>query len=301
MTCLPSSVDEGADRLDRLVRRCRGRGSARSSGMTGTGLKKCIPTNRSRRSRVDRLGEAVDRDRRGVRGEDRVGPARCSSSSRQSADLTATSSKTASMTRSASAHVVDVGGRLDPGERRVAVRRRSGGPWRPPDRGWPAIRSRPASARARSGSYRTTGLPIAAWTWAMPWPISPAPATKTRSIGSRHGVRWYAARPSPRRPDADGDGRYAASLQLGRAAGRRPCTGRGGGRRPRRAAAPWPCAVSGAPRAAARSRSADDRPDLGLGTGEARRRTTSAVRAGRPVPVQRGQQLRHARPRSRRS
>ena len=45
----------------------------------------------------------------------------------------------------------------------------------------PAIRSRPATARARSGSYRVTCLPTAACTWAIPWPISPAPATNTRS------------------------------------------------------------------------------------------------------------------------
>ena len=44
------------------------------------------------------------------------------------------------------------------------------------------MRSRPASARVASGSYRVTVLPMAAWTWAIPWPISPAPATKTRSM-----------------------------------------------------------------------------------------------------------------------
>ena len=43
------------------------------SGMTGTGLKKWIPTKRARRALADRRGEPVDRDRRGVRGEDRGG------------------------------------------------------------------------------------------------------------------------------------------------------------------------------------------------------------------------------------
>ena len=97
----------------------------------------------------------------------------------------------------------------------------------------PAIRSRPASARARSGSYRATCLPIAAWTWAMPWPMSPAPATKTRSMliaraprlaspaGDRRGRHGDEARPGasrsadarPRRPRREevaavpGDGR----------------------------------------------------------------------------------------------
>ena len=47
-----------------------------TSGMTGTGLKKCIPRNRSRARRTDRLGQAVDRDRARVRGEDRVRAAR---------------------------------------------------------------------------------------------------------------------------------------------------------------------------------------------------------------------------------
>ena len=43
------------------------------SGMTGTGLKKCMPTNRAPARRGDRLGQPVDRDRARVRGEDRAG------------------------------------------------------------------------------------------------------------------------------------------------------------------------------------------------------------------------------------
>ena len=41
----------------------------------------------------------------------------------------------------------------------------------------------------------------------------------------------------------------------------------------------------------------DDRPDLRLGTGQPRRRG-HALAPGRPVPIERGEQLRHARPRS---
>ena len=89
-----------------------------------------------------------------------------------------------------------VGGRLDPGQRRLALvgreRPLSTARWR-----LPRCARVPASARARSGSYSTTCLPMAAWTWAMPWPISPAPATKTRSIviagsvpGRPHHGRW---------------------------------------------------------------------------------------------------------------
>ena len=90
------------------------------SGMTGTGLKKCIPTNRSRR------GAATASARRWM-AIDEVFEAKIacagasSSSSRQSAVLTAMSSNTASMTRSALGHRGGVGGGLDPGERRVAL------------------------------------------------------------------------------------------------------------------------------------------------------------------------------------
>ena len=67
------------------------------------------------------------------------------------------------------------------------------------------MRSRPACARASSGSYRTTDFPIAAWTWAMPWPINPAPATKTRPMGCAM-ASMVRGRPSPMRPTPGGDG-----------------------------------------------------------------------------------------------
>ena len=91
------------------------------SGMTGTGLKKCIPTNRSRRSRATASASrwiAIDEV-----FEAKIAAAGASASrSRQSADLTARSSKTASMTRSAVGDAAEVGRWLDARQGGVAVR-----------------------------------------------------------------------------------------------------------------------------------------------------------------------------------
>ena len=64
---------ERADGVGRRVASSRSRGSSSTSGMTGTGLKKCIPTNRARRASPTAAAQAVDRDRARVRGEDRAG------------------------------------------------------------------------------------------------------------------------------------------------------------------------------------------------------------------------------------
>ena len=78
---------------------------------------------------------------------------------------------------------LEVVGREDPGEDGVALDRRSDGPSRRPARGCRrCARGRPRRARSRA-RRASTCLPIAAWTWPMPWPINPAPATKTRSMG----------------------------------------------------------------------------------------------------------------------
>ena len=131
--------------------------------------------------RLDRLGQPMDRDRARVRGEDR-GRRRVAVELAPQLGLDGERPRRRPRSRGrlrrrprASA----VGSiRASVASRSSAVRRPlSTARWR-----LPAMRSRPAVARARSGSYSTTCLPMAAWTWAMPWPISPAPATNTRSI-----------------------------------------------------------------------------------------------------------------------
>ena len=133
---------------------------------------------------------------------------------------------------------------------------------------------RPARGPARRASPR---LPMAACTCAMPWPMSPAPATKTRSM-------VIAAPP------------FRRAAQRGEQA-----VGRGVGvqlvRRPR---ARWPPSVSPAIAGAARRRPQplhDDRPDLGAGTRAAgglgvarprawrRWRSSAASSSGTPSPV----------------
>ena len=71
MTCLPSSAARAADRPRPSRRSCRRARMSSTSGMTGTGLKKCIPMNRAASVAADGVGQPVDRDRARVRGEDR--------------------------------------------------------------------------------------------------------------------------------------------------------------------------------------------------------------------------------------
>ena len=133
--------------------------------------------------RRDGLGQAVDRDRARVRREDRavLSPARRAST--RACCFTSRSSKTASTTRSAERTRSRSSVARIAADDRVALVRIDAALRDRRARGCrQCARGRPA-ARARSGSYSTTCLPIAAWTWPMPWPISPAPATNTRSIG----------------------------------------------------------------------------------------------------------------------
>ncbi len=104
----------------------------------------------------------------------------------------------------------------------------------------------------------------------MPWPISPAPATKTRWIVTSRAP--LAARPTGGPPQH---------------------TGRGGGRRRR----PGRAVRRGLPiRIVQRGPQpiGEDRPDERLGTGEPRHRTVRSAAPGRAMPVERDQQLRHA-------
>ena len=70
-----------------------------TSASTGTGLKKCMPITRS--GRPVAAASDGDRDRRRVRGEDRLRPAKSSSARRKTSSFTAASSTTASIIRSA--------------------------------------------------------------------------------------------------------------------------------------------------------------------------------------------------------
>ena len=70
MTCLPSSA--ASVRIVASVASSVAPPRISSmSGITGTGLKKCIPTKPGGDAARDRLGQPVDRDRGRVRGEDR--------------------------------------------------------------------------------------------------------------------------------------------------------------------------------------------------------------------------------------
>ena len=211
------------------------------------------------------------------------------SSSRQSAVLTSTSSNTASTTRSASATCDDVVGRARSGRASRRGRSRRAGPWRPPGRGWrrsgrdpprrgraPARTGRPTS-RSRRGPGRCRG----------PSARHP-PRRPVRSM--RHGVE--GTRPAV--ADATDAGRDGlTSDRPRRAAGPRRCTDRGDGRRPRRGGlASCPRRRAAEPRAHAVT---DDRPDLA--SARARRAAADVVRRPvGPMPIQRGEQLRHARP-----
>ena len=180
MTCLPSSPARSRTAASVASSVAVPRISS-ISGMTGTGLKKCMPTNRARRpSATDDASRSMEIDEVLVAKTAAGGAMPSSPAHSARLDVEVLEHRLD--------HEVRVGGRGEvvrrdeARQRRVAVRRRRAGPSRRPGRGCPRSgRGRPRRAPA-SGSYRATCLPIAAWTWAMPWPISPAPATNTRSI-----------------------------------------------------------------------------------------------------------------------
>ena len=107
MTCLPSSAAMLADVRAPSRRSSRSPRISSISGMTGTGLKKCMPTKPRAAARgSDRSARRGDGDRdwccwRGSRTAGAAGRAR-----RTASRLTASSSKTASTTRSAPAAAV---------------------------------------------------------------------------------------------------------------------------------------------------------------------------------------------------
>ena len=89
-----------------------------TSGMTGTGLKKCIPTNRARRSARTASARRWIAIELVFEAKSALGGA-IASSECQRPCLTPRSSNTASMTMSAPAARAEVGRRLDPAERGI--------------------------------------------------------------------------------------------------------------------------------------------------------------------------------------
>ncbi len=156
-----------------------------TSAEAGTGLKKCMPRNRSGRFRAE-ASSVTDRELVLVASTVRS-PTAFSAAANIRA-LRAASSGTASTTRSAPA------GRSS--TEAVTVTRsstRAAGPSSLPRssarRRPPATRSRAASAASRPLSTTTTSEPAVAKDWAMPAPMRPPPTTPT--------VLGAAAMPSP--------------------------------------------------------------------------------------------------------
>ena len=148
------------------------------SPMTGTGEKKWRPMNLAGRSvAVARLGDA---DAAGVRREDRIGIGALVSAC-QVSRLTDSSSKTASITMSWPA-APSVPSEVPMRPRISSAVGCSSLPFSTWRARLAAIRDLPFSASSAVRSESVTVLPAAALTCAIPWPIRPAPMTKTRSM-----------------------------------------------------------------------------------------------------------------------
>ena len=247
MTCLPSSAD--SSRIAASVVVARGGAADQLDERHDGHRAEEVHAHEAGTARLgDRGSEAVDRDRARVRGEDRRG-GRLGVETPPEVRL----------------DVEVLEDRLD--DEIGAGRPRTGRPSpghdpgsRParPVRACPsatarsrlaAIRSRPASARPRSGSIqRRRACRSPRGPGAMPWPIRPAPATKTRSIGIGRSLRGRRHEPLPRcnrrppnsrtLPEQGRDGRdeerRPVAGRLGRAGRALPATAR----RPRRRTAP---------------------------------------------------------------
>ena len=199
MTCLPRSAASVADRASVVTSSVAVPRIELDERHHRDGAEEVHPDEARPAIRAHRRREPVDRDRARVRREDRVrrgDPRRARPTAR---DLTSTSSNTASTTRSRPAGGGEPVGR---GSTRASTASRSlgasAGPWRPPARGCRRSapgRPRPGRAPARRGP---TAQPTAACTWAMPWPIRPAPATNDPL--DRHESRCPARRATSEQP-----------------------------------------------------------------------------------------------------
>src|SRR6266542_4304369 len=153
-----------------------------TSGMTGTGLKKCMPTTRSgcattaARAVMEML-EVLDA--RMARGPS------ASEARRRRSRFAAWSSVTASIMMSASRAASSA-----PNTMRSSVASRAAGESTSFRTSRASERSMAARARAccwTATSYAATSIPAVASTWAMPAPMVPAPATTARRMGGASG------------------------------------------------------------------------------------------------------------------
>ena len=160
MTCLPSSADSGAHGFDRLV----GGGLAADEldeRHDRHGTEEMHADEPGTAVRLDRLGQPMDRDRARVRGEDRV-RRRVAVEHPPQLGLDRHVLEDGFDGEVGTRDGVGVGGRLDPGQRRLALVRREAALVHGALEVRPRCVPCPASARARSGSYSTTCLPMAA-------------------------------------------------------------------------------------------------------------------------------------------
>ena len=146
-----------------------------TSAISGTGLKKCMPTTRSGRRVTDPIA-ATDSELVFVA---RIAPSAAVASSRRKASrLSARSSGMASTTRSAA----ESASRLSAGRMRASASVASfASSWPFPTfrSRKPPMRSRARSVAPSSGSWTRTPRPASAATWTIPAPIVPAPRTPT--------------------------------------------------------------------------------------------------------------------------
>ena len=200
----------------RSRRPCRWPRMSSISGMTGTGLKKCMPDEPAAPLLRDGLGQAVDRDRRRVRGEDRA-------RRRDAIELAPERRLDREVLEDGLDDEVGVARRprcprsARSGRASRPAPRRSACPWRRPGRGC-----------RRSGRGRP--------------PPGRGPArTGPRRGRSRHGPGRCRGPSAPRRPRRPAGSSSACDLPAAPPrVGPRQHTGRGGGRRPRPGPPPWP-------------------------------------------------------------
>ena len=147
-----------------------------TSFISGTGLKKCMPTKRP--GPLQAVGERRDRDRRGVGGEDAVvvdAWPRARGTGPLGVDVLDDRLD----------HQADAGRLVEPrrparcGRAPPSPRRRRACPWRPGRRASVASLVQAAAAAPSRASNSRTACPAWAATWAMPAPMMPAPTTST--------------------------------------------------------------------------------------------------------------------------
>ena len=178
-TCLPRTCSANVSARSRTAAPVSGVLTSSTSGSTGTGLKKCMPSTRS--GRAVHPARVATGTAEVLVANTAPGSVTISSSCRKTADLAASSSATASITSWRS--------QKSPGSvvkrRRRAACSRSRSVILPEDTPRSRdcrIRERPAVVSSRVDSHTRTSTWARAQTSAMPEPICPAPTTPTRVI-----------------------------------------------------------------------------------------------------------------------